>query len=78
MNKLDKESEERFMIGKEKVLKEKLIEVENNEYLLENEEQYFSLSLEMMDNIGAFDPELRDNLIYGTLNQWILNNRLTF
>jgi len=78
MNRLDKESEERFMIGKEKVLKEKLIEVENNKYLLENEEQYFSIALEMMDNIGSFDPELRDNLIYGTLYQWILNNKFTF
>jgi len=32
----------------------------------------------MMENIGALDTELRDNLIYGTLSNWILNNRFTF
>ena len=66
------------MTIKENILKEKLIEVENNKYLLKNDEKYFSLGLEMMENIGALDTELRDNLIYGTLSNWILNNRFTF
>jgi hypothetical protein len=66
------------MTIKENILKEKLIEVENNKYFMENDEQYFSLALEMMDSIGSLNPELRDNLIYGTLSNWILNNRFTF
>lgn len=65
------------MTIRENILKEKLIEVENNKYFLENDEHYFSLALEMMENIGSLDPKLRDELIYGTLFQWILKNRFT-
>ena len=66
------------MIIREDILKEKLIEVENNKYLLENDEQYISIALEMMDSIGSLDSMLRDNLIYETLNQWIKNNKFIF
>lgn len=66
------------MTIREDMLKEKLIEVENNKYLLENDEQYISIALEMMDNIGSLDSMLRDNLIYETLNQWIKNNKFIF
>jgi len=66
------------VIIREDILKEKLIEVENNKYLLENDEQYISIALEMMDNIGSLDSMLRDNLIYETLNQWIKNSKFIF
>lgn len=66
------------MTIREDILKEKLIEVENNKYLLENDEQYISIALEMMDNIGSLDSMLRDNLIYETLNQWIKNSKFIF
>jgi Protein of unknown function (DUF2785). len=65
------------MMQEENILKEKLLEVEDNNYLLENQENYFSLGLEMMDNIGSLDPELRDGLIYATLFHWITEGRFT-
>ena len=65
------------MIYKEKNLKEKLIKIEKNNYLLEMEEDYFNIGLEMLDNIGSLDPILRDDLIYGTLSHWILENKFT-
>lgn len=71
------EARRAVMTIRENILKEKLIKVENNKYLLENDEHYFSLALEMMDNIGTLESKLRDELIYGTLYQWTLNNRFT-
>jgi hypothetical protein len=65
------------MIYKEKKLKEKLIKIEKNNYLLEMEEDYFNIGLEMLDSIGSLDPILRDELIYGTLYHWILENKFT-
>jgi len=65
------------MIYEENKLKEKLIEIENNNYLLERGEDYFNIGLEMLDSIGSLDPILRDELIYGTLSHWILENKFT-
>lgn len=59
----------------ENELKEKLINVKNNNYLLEKEEEYFNIGLEMMKNIGSLDPMLRDELIYETLACWISNKK---
>ncbi|MGN9163077.1 DUF2785 domain-containing protein [Clostridium sulfidigenes] len=66
------------MTQKENILKEKLLRVKKNKYLLENQENYFSLGLEMMDNIGCLDPELRDRLIYVTFFHWITEGRFNF
>lgn len=59
-------------------LMERLIKIENNEYLLENNEDYYMLALEMMENIGSLNPILRDDLIYGTFFQWISKKKFTF
>ncbi|GKX68129.1 DUF2785 domain-containing protein [Inconstantimicrobium mannanitabidum] len=64
------------MTSKEKELKEKLTKIKNNNYILDGEESYFKLALEMMENIGSTDPELRDELIYGILFNWIIENKL--
>ena len=58
-------------------LKKKIIKIEKNNYLLEREEDYFNIGLEMLDSIGSLDPILRDELIYGTLSHWILENKFT-
>lgn len=65
------------MTKQENILKEKLVKVKENNYLLEKQESYFPLGLEMMDNIGSLDPELRDGLIYTTLFHWITKGRFT-
>ena len=49
------------VVIKENILKEKLIEVENNKYLLENNDKYFPIAFEMMESIGSLDPKLRDD-----------------
>lgn len=65
------------MIYEENMLREKLIKIKNNNYLLENKEDYYPIGLEMMDNIGSLDSELRDKLIYTTLYYWISESRFT-
>lgn len=65
------------MTKEKNILKEKLINIEKENYLLENDENYFPLALEMMDSIGALDPKLRDDLIYGTLLKWVTKNRFS-
>ncbi|MDT8716892.1 DUF2785 domain-containing protein [Clostridium sp. 19966] len=64
------------MKDKEFELKEKLSEIKNNKYLLPNGEEHFLLALEMMDNIGSLDSELRDELIYEVLFHWIMEKKL--
>lgn len=66
------------MTYEENMLKEKLKRIKENNYLLESDKSYFTLGLEMLENIGSLDPELRDNLIYEILYTWISNNRFTF
>lgn len=66
------------MTYEENILKEKLIKIKNNNYLLENNEDYYPIGLEMMDNIGSLDPIIRDKLIYTTLFYWISESRFTF
>lgn len=74
--KRSKESE-KYMVYEENKLKEKLIKIENDNYLVEKKEGYFTLGLEMLDNIGSLDPILRDELIYGILFNWISKNKFT-
>ncbi len=59
----------------ENMLKEKLIKVKENNYLLEGGEAYYEVALEMMESIGVLDPELRDKLIYTTFYHWIVDGR---
>jgi len=61
----------------ENKLKEKLMKVRENNYLLEKGESYYEIGLEMMDNIGVLDPELRDKLIYTTFYHWIIEEKFT-
>lgn len=65
------------MTYEETILKEKLIKIKNDNYILEKDESYFTLGLEMMDNIGSIDPELRDKLIFTTSFYLISGNRFT-
>ncbi|WP_160691924.1 DUF2785 domain-containing protein [Clostridium sp. C2-6-12] len=65
------------MIYEENNLKEKLIKIQNNNYSIKNEESYFAIGLEMLENIGSLDPILRDELIYGILFHWISKNKFT-
>jgi hypothetical protein len=67
----------RVMTYEETILKEKLIKIKNDNYILEKEESYFPLGLEMMHNIGSIDHELRDKLIYTTSFYLISGNRFT-
>ncbi|MEG0772659.1 DUF2785 domain-containing protein [Clostridium sp.] len=66
------------MTVEENNLMEKLIKIQSNNFLLEKNENYFTLALEMMKNIGSINPTLRDELIYGILYHWITENRLNF
>lgn len=64
------------MICKQEDLKERLTKIKNNDFVLEDGQSYFTLALEMMENIGSVDPELRDELIYSILCNWIIENKL--
>lgn len=66
------------MTSEETLLKERLIKVKSNDYLLENHEAYYPLGLKMLENIGSLDSELRDKLIYTTLFYWITRSRFSF
>jgi hypothetical protein len=65
------------MTLEENSLLEELTKIEDNNYLLERKEDYYTLGLEMMKNIGSLNPRLRDELIYGVLCNWISENRFT-
>lgn len=60
----------------EAILKVKLNKVKNDNFILEEHEKYVELTKIMMKNIGSLDSELRDNLIYDILSNWILEERL--
>ncbi|MDF2673714.1 MAG: hypothetical protein K0R09_1979 [Clostridiales bacterium] len=66
------------MTDKENLLKERLIRISSNDHLLEKNEDYYLMGLEMLENIGSLDSELRDDLIYSTLFYWVSKNRFTF
>lgn len=56
---------------KKQELKELLKSIKNNDYKVPNGINQYKLSLEMMDNIGDIDSELRDELILSNLDRWI-------
>ncbi len=58
-------------------LKEKLREIEKNDYALMDSQDVFLLVKEMLTEIGSPDPELRDNLIYSTFVEWF-NSKSVF
>jgi hypothetical protein len=57
-------------------LKNQLQIIASNNYALPEKMDPFSLSMEMLSNIGSTDCELRDDLIYSTLANWIVRNSL--
>ncbi len=59
------------------LLKEKLSEIKNNNYVVPNDISPFDFALIMMENIGSPDPELRDLLIHRVISNWIMNNVFT-
>jgi len=58
-------------------LKEKLIQIENDEYKVPATMNAYEIGLEMMKYIGDIDSELRDNLIYSTFAEWIDRGEFT-
>ncbi len=58
-------------------LKEKLTQIEKDEYKVPATMNAFEIGLEMMMYIGDIDPELRDNLIYSTFAEWIDRGEFT-
>jgi hypothetical protein len=57
-------------------LKEKLIDIEKNNFGVDNV-NVFETAFAMMQNIGSIDPVLRDELIYHTFHQWTINGVLS-
>ncbi|MDD5369725.1 MAG: hypothetical protein PHQ40_11605 [Anaerolineaceae bacterium] len=57
-------------------LKEQLQAIAQNNYLLPENIQAFPLALDMLDQIGSPDSELRDDLIYSSSATWILRLHL--
>ncbi|MEK5166311.1 DUF2785 domain-containing protein [Paenibacillus sp. FSL R5-0527] len=58
-------------------LKERLIEIRENNYQAPSSAPVFDVTLSMMDHIGAPDPFLRDELIYTTLQHWVTQGMYT-
>jgi hypothetical protein len=59
------------------ILKELLKSIKDNNYEVPRGVNPYELSLEMLDNIGVTDSELRDELILSNLCQWIDNGTLS-
>lgn len=58
-------------------LKNKLNNIKKNNFAIEKGENYFLYSKIMMENIGVLDSELRDDLIYEILCNWIIEGKLS-
>jgi len=54
----------------ENTLKERLSRIVQNDYHVLDETEVWPLTVQMMHSLGSIDPELRDTLIYNTLDQW--------
>lgn len=57
------------MEDKEVILKERLKNLK--------EENCFEMALEMMECIGSIDSELRDDLIYETMDKWLMEEKFS-
>lgn len=64
-------------MNKDIQLKERLIQIEKEEYKVSGSMNTFEIALEMMKYIGDVDSELRDNLIYSTFAEWIDRGEFT-
>lgn len=62
------------MFNNNAILKEKLSEIKKNNFEIPNDISTFDLALSMINHIGTVDPELRDDLIYEILQNWIVND----
>lgn len=58
-------------------LKQILQQVRDNNYAVPNELSVEELTSAMLRNIGAIDSELRDERIYSTFSEWIINKKLS-
>ncbi len=56
------------------LLKEELKRIKKNKFEIPTEKRY-QLTVEMIEQIGNIDPELRDDLIYVILWNWIVSNK---
>jgi hypothetical protein len=61
----------------ENQLKQQLIDIKVNNWSIPDDTDKYELALEMIDNIGSIDPELRDELILELLSDMIVENQLT-
>lgn len=61
-----------------KALKTLLRDIKDNKYAVPKDVNPYKLSLELMDYIGDIDGELRNDLLYGVLVNWIIADVLTF
>lgn len=59
------------------LLKEKLIKIKTDNYVINDSVNISEIALEMMEYIGSVDFELRDELIYSTFLKWTINNVFT-
>lgn len=58
-------------------LKGQLRIIKNNNYEIASDINYYELTGEMLKYIGSPDPELRDELIYSILSNWIIKEVFT-
>lgn len=58
------------------ILKTQLIAIKNNNYEVKSDQLDYLLS-GMLEHIGSIDSELRDDLIYLVMANWIMNGTLT-
>lgn len=60
------------MLKDNNALKQMLSEIKKNDYAVPEGLNPYTLAIQMMDNIGSLDPELRDELIHSVLSNWII------
>ncbi|MGH4122181.1 MAG: DUF2785 domain-containing protein [Clostridium sp.] len=58
-------------------LKQQLLDIRDNNWSIPSSTNKYDLALEMLENIGSIDPELRDELILELLYSMISENHLT-
>jgi hypothetical protein len=59
------------------LLKEKLIKIKENNYVINDSVNVFEMALDMLQHIGSTDSEFRDRLIYSTLSKWTISVAFT-
>lgn len=62
----------------EKKFKNQLIEIKENNWAIPEDIDAYDLTLELMDNIGSTDSELRDGLIFRLLMMIIRTKKISF